>query len=718
VRRPNRGRGACPSGNPAGQVVRHSLVILLLLCCVAPLAFGADEGALKIYVSPIGNDAWSGTLPEANPDRSDGPMATLEHARDRVRERHAKAGDRQGQTTIIMRGGRYELAAPFILTPEDSGTADEPLTICAYENERPVLSGGRRLAFAREPEGGHDVWVAPLPPGLPGHIVRELWADGHRRTRARFPVTGYLRVESSPESAKDWRHAVDSFHFHEGDLKAWPSAADAELVVMSHWVESRLPVKEIDEKEKVVSFNKKTTNGLDPGDVYFLEGAKDFLTEPGEWCQDPSSKTIRYLPLPGEDPKTVEAVVPALQQVMRLEGKSEAGRFVEHVVFRGIGFAHAQWDLPDRDAKGNPGPSGYDQADISVPGAVVGQGVRDCLFDACSLEHVGGYGLELARGCQHNKLIRCTIDDLGAGGIKIGETTMRGAIPDQTFGNEISDCRITDGGCFYPSGVGVWFGQTYDNVLSHNEIANFYYTGISIGWTWGYGKSLPKNNVVESNHVHHIGVKSVFERSGGKELSRSDGPILSDMGGIYTLGVQRGTVIRGNRFNDIAGIKYGGWGIYFDEGSTGIVAERNLVYRTTHGGLHQHYGKENIFRNNIIAFARDWQIQRTRAEDHQSFSFEHNIVYWDRGDAVQGDFKTFNVIFNHNDYWAFDKGDMKFAGLSWAQWQEKGMDRDSVIADPRFVDPQHDNFHIMDDSPALKVGFEPFNLEDVGPRKQ
>ena len=61
---------------------------------------------------------------------------------------------------------------------------------------------------------------------------------------------------------------------------------------------------------------------------------------------------------------------------------------------------------------------------------------------------------------------------------------------------------------------------------------------------------------------------------------------------------------------------------------------------------------------------------------------------------------------------------MKFAGLSLAQWREKGMDADSVVADPRFVDPQHDNFHIADDSPALKAGFEPFNLEDLGPRRQ
>ena len=82
---------------------------------------------------------------------------------------------------------------------------------------------------------------------------------------------------------------------------------------------------------------------------------------------------------------------------------------------------------------------------------------------------------------------------------------------------------------------------------------------------------------MEFNHVHHIGVKS-----------DGDGPILSDMGGIYTLGFQAGTRIRNNVWHDIAGLRYGGWGIYFDEGSSGIVAESNIVYRTTHeGDFHQ-----------------------------------------------------------------------------------------------------------------------------------
>ena len=236
-----------------------------------------------------------------------------------------------------------------------------------------------------------------------------------------------------------------------------------------------------------------------------------------------------------------------------------------------------------------------------MPGAVWGEGLRDCVFEDCRFSHLGDYGLELTRGCQANRIVRCEFSDLGAGGLKIGETSIRDQAAEQTGGNEISDCHIHDGGKMFHSAIGIWIGQSPGNRLMHNLIHDFYYTGISIGWTWGYGPALATNNTVEFNHVHHIGVKS-----------DGDGPILSDMGGIYTLGKQPGTTIRNNLWHDIAGIRYGGWGIYFDEGSSGILAESNVVYRTTHGGFHQHYGETNIVRNNIFAFARDQQIQRSR----------------------------------------------------------------------------------------------------------
>jgi hypothetical protein len=199
---------------------------------------------------------------------------------------------------------------------------------------------------------------------------------------------------------------------------------------------------------------------------------------------------------------------------------------------------------------------------------------------------------------------------------------------------------------------------------------------------------------------------------------KSDGapPILSDMGCIYTLGDQEGTVVRYNRFHDVMGLKYGGWGIYFDEGTTHILAENNLVYRTTHGGFHQHYGKENTFRNNILADGRDAQIVRSRIEDHRSFSFERNIVFWDKGALLSGDWSKLNVVFDQNSYWHVGGGDIRFGNRTWEQWQQAGMDVHSKIADPHFVSPATGDFTLAAESQAGLAGFKPFDLSKVGPR--
>ncbi len=210
---------------------------------------------------------------------------------------------------------------------------------------------------------------------------------------------------------------------------------------------------------------------------------------------------------------------------------------------------------------------------------------------------------------------------------------------------------------------------------------------------------MARDNVIEFNHVHDLGQGW-----------------LSDLGGIYTLGVQPGTVVRGNVFHDIAGHRYGGWGIYFDEGSTNITAENNLVYRTTHGGFHQHYGKDNVVRNNVFALGRDAQIQRTRPEPHRSFTFERNIVYWTEGKLLAGNWTTRNVIFDHNVYWRAGGGEVRFNGDTWQQWRDRGLDTHSLVADPLFVNAAKNDFRLQEKSPALKAGFVPLVLSAVGPR--
>lgn len=163
----------------------------------------------------------------------------------------------------------------------------------------------------------------------------------------------------------------------------------------------------------------------------------------------------------------------------------------------------------------------------------------------------------------------------------------------------------------------MWLGQTADTTVEHNEIADFHYTGIASGWTWGYRPTAVKRIRIAWNHVHHIGAG-----------------ILSDMAAIYTLGDHEGSEIVGNRIHDVwcygqAG--RGGRGIYTDEGSARILVASNLVYNISSGQITQHYGRDNRFVNNIFAFSRGTgeMIYHARVEKHHSFDFDHNIVIWE-----------------------------------------------------------------------------------------
>jgi parallel beta-helix repeat protein len=239
--------------------------------------------------------------------------------------------------------------------------------------------------------------------------------------------------------------------------------------------------------------------------------------------------------------------------------------------------------------------------------------------------------------------------------------------------------------------------DSYENRISHNDIGHLYYSAISVGWRWGYEQSLSKHNTFIYNHLHHI----------GKGL-------LSDMGAVYTLGPSEGTVIANNRIHDVRSHAYGGWGLYTDEGSSNIVMENNLVYNTTSGGFHQHYGKDNIIRNNIFANSTLQQLQLTRAENHRSFSFTHNIVTITQGRLLAGNWDKARIDIDENCYWAKPNAKLDFLGRSQKKWKELGRDQHSIVADPLFKNPESYDFSLLPNSPALRLGFKPFDADKAG----
>src|ERR1039458_2225321 len=280
------------------------LPVVCLLGCAQPQpqttssVAAPKAGRGVFFIATNGNDQWSGLLPAPNRKGTDGPFGTLPGALSTIRGLRQRHDFTAGQSlTVFVGDGLYCAETPIVLTPEDSN-----LVLAASPGAKPVLSGGRPITGWKEVTvRGKKLWAADIPSVREGKwYFRELWVNGRRATRARHPNRGYLAIEGLPDHAPDWTQADTRFRCHEGDLKSWDTVTNAEVVAMSRWVESRLPVTGVDEKEHIVSFGKRSVFELAPGDLYYAEGAFEFLDEPGEWYLDPASGTLYYLPRPGE----------------------------------------------------------------------------------------------------------------------------------------------------------------------------------------------------------------------------------------------------------------------------------------------------------------------------------------------------------------------------------------------------------------------------------
>lgn len=667
------------------------LVVVLALC-----VFPVSSDARVLHVAPGGNDQWSGLLAAPDAEGTDGPKATLAGARDAIRVWRSRTATPE-PVTVYVRGGAYTLTEPFVLGPEDSGTADAPVTYAAWPGESPVFSGGRVIDNGRAtPEGRVQFHLPEVERGE--WAFNQIFINGKRRTRARTPDTGYYRIlghapVSSASTAEELsRQRSTSFRFVEGQFPLLPDYDDVNVVVMHSWAESRHRIAEVDAERGIVTFTGPAAwEFLRWGQRqrYYIENSPLCLDAPGEWRLDRRTGILTCIPFPGETIR--EVVAPVLRQLVLFEGDPDNRRYVEHIRIAGLRFVHTGWELPEA---GLSDP----QAASTISAAMQANGARYCVIERCTVAHTGNYALWFERGCSHNRIARNHVHDLGAGGIRLGETRTAEGPHVATHHNSIDNNWIHDGGRVYPSAVGVWIGRSDANTVSHNEISDFFYTGISVGWSWGYAPSSAKENLIEYNHVHHIGYGE-----------------LSDMGGIYTLGISPGTQIRHNVFHHISSYSYGSWGIYPDEGSSDHVIENNLVYETKTGGFHQHYGRDNLVRNNIFAFSRESEMQRTRDEEHRSFRFERNIVLSRHGDILAGQFPDpLRHPMDQNVYWTVGGATPHFGDHAFREWQALGNDPRSIVADPGFADPENHDFSLRPDSPALALGFVPFSTAQAG----
>lgn len=523
------------------------------------------------HVAPDGNDA--------NPGSAERPFATLGRARDAVRSRRQAGALPEGPVVVYLRGGIHELAEPLALGPEDSGSAEHPLVFAAAPGESPVVSGGRVLTGWRR-EG--DAYVVELPEAQEGAwnprqlFVRQAdqtWFERrYRPARGLFVIAGLTDAPHRNPGRIDHRNPQDEFMFHEGDIIDFANLADVELVAMHDWSSGRLHIREIDFAQRIVRFTTFPHYRIGhwyPGarNPYLIENVMEDFGQPGEWYLDRPTGRLAYTPLPGEDFAAATVVVPRIERLVVAAG-TDAERPVEHIHFRGIAFAHTAWHQSPHLYSVELGRQ-CRQGFVDMPSAIEFQWARHCRVEDCTLANLGSYAVDFADGCHANAAVGNLMYDLGTGGVKVGTVQRNAQPPLLPTGNVIENNLIRDSGLVHYSGHGIWGGMCAQTRIRHNLVTRTLYSAIAVGWDHSRNPSGCRENIIEYNHVHDV-------------------MLLLDHGGaLYTLGNQPGTILRGNLVHDTYHTKlhgdhqrpvWAGGGLAFDDGSSGFVVERNILY--------------------------------------------------------------------------------------------------------------------------------------------
>jgi parallel beta-helix repeat protein len=532
--------------------------VLFLLACL--LVCGA-AGASDFYVATDGKDEWTGRVPEPNAAKSDGPFATLTKAREAVRQ--ARVAAPQEGVTVHVRGGLYPLTEALHLGPEDSGIAAAPVVWRAYQKEKPILIGGRRIT-GFVPHQGQILKADVGAQGFKGVYFRQLVMDGRRQVLARYPNYdpknpyggGWAYADGKPipmyQDVPNESRKI--FQYKASDARNWAKPEEAEVFVFAryNWWNNICRIAKLDKETRTVTLLRDASYPIRPGDRYYVQNALEELDAPGEWYLEKESATLYFWPPAPLENAAVYA--PTTRTILQFE------KGAAFITIRGFVIECCEGD------------------------AVVLKETTNCLIAGNTVRNAGDYngsGVSVNGGTQ-NGVAGNDLYEIGCHGISISGGDRKTLTP---AGNYADNNYLHHFGVYYKQGCGISLNGV-GNRAAHNLIHDGPRMGIIFSGN---------NLVIEYNHIRHVNLET------------------EDTGAVYTGGrdwiSSRGTVVRYNYFHDILG--YGkengkwisphfAWGVYLDDNTGGVDVIGNLLVRCSRAGIHLHNGRDNWIEGNVL----------------------------------------------------------------------------------------------------------------------
>ncbi|HOJ34194.1 MAG TPA: right-handed parallel beta-helix repeat-containing protein [Candidatus Hydrogenedentes bacterium] len=677
------------------------LQVLLLMACICFAWMSELSAEVSLYVSPEGNDSWSGSKPEPTPDKSDGPFATIERARDAIREMKQSQSLPQGGITVFIRKGDYYRTQPFELTYLDSGARDCPITYRAYPGERVRFLGGKRITNfspvsdsavlerfqtntrsnivqANLMEMGitdfgslrrRGFGIAPQPDAL------GLFFDGAPMTRARWPNGDWARIASVPDGEQG------AFRYDGDRPSLWRNTEDI-------WVHGYWTWDWADSREKVATIDTSTRTictqpphgvyGYKAGARFYAENILEELDAPGEYYVDTKAGILYFWPPSATE--NVEALVSLLEKpFVTMDG-------VSFVSLRGITFECSRG-----------------------PGIIIRGGSWNRVA-GCAFANLSSFAIDIsptssdnvtdsAKNPIHNGVISCNFRNLGEGGVSINGGDRKTLKPGSNF---VVNCDFDNYSYLSRTYRCAIYLNGVRNRGAHNHIRNAPHMAIGI-----YGNE----HIVEFNKIHHVCMET------------------HDAGAFY-MGRDwtcRQNVVRFNFFYELG--KGDVQAIYLDDWTSDTIIFGNVCYKAGRGVLIGG-GRDNVIDNNIFIECTPALHIDQRGLGWAKYYFDGNYnTLFERLYEVNADSPTYRLRYPQlttlvQDQPAKAKYNHILRNISvggrWIDLFDGLTENDVDIAnnwvqgDPLFIDAANKNFQLHEDSPVYELGFQRIPFEQIG----